>query len=120
MITVIAGLVEHSAAEKHAEDLLWVNFLLESVLAEATAAARGLPAGLTVARFLSGHIIHSTLFRIGETGIRGGYFLECICGLWCLILIRMQLDSQFLVRLLDVILLCVLSDTENLIVVPLA
>ena len=83
--------MEHAAAEEHSKDLLWVNFLLESVLAEATA--RVVPLWLTVAWLLSCHVVDLALLRISETSVRGGYFLERVCSLWRLILIGMQLNG---------------------------
>ena len=83
--------MEHAATEEHSKDLLRINLLLESVLAEATT--RVVSLGLTVAWLLSCHVVDLALLRISETSVRGGYFLERVCRLWRLILVGMQLDG---------------------------
>ena len=46
-----------------------------------------------------------------------GDFFKCIFGFWSLVFIRMELHSEFAVRLLDIILRGRARDAEDFIVV---
>lgn len=120
MVTVAARLMEHAAAEEHAEDLLRVNLLLEPVLAEAASAAGRVTRGLAVAWLLASHVVYFALLGVCQACISSGDFLERVCGLRRLILVWMQLDREFLVGLLDVVLLRTLGHAEYLVVITLA
>jgi hypothetical protein len=103
---------EKSSSKKHFKYLLRVDFLLKLTLSKILSSVARLSS-----RLFSSQIIHLSFFRIGQTSIGSTDFLESIGSLGSSILIRMELNGQFLVLFLDFVLRSVFLDFQNVIVI---
>ena len=66
------------------------------------------------------HVIALAFFVVREHGVSFRYVFELLFGARLLVPIRMVLQSELAVNILDLFLTCVLLNTENLIIVALA
>jgi len=112
-----AAMVVHASSEEHVENLLRVDLVFKVVLPVMTSASAG--RLLLITRLLTRDIIDPALLRVSQAGIGSTDLLEGFTGLRGMVLIRVELDSQFLVGLLDLILLGVSLHSQNLVVVLL-
>ena len=95
------------SAKEHSEDVIRVELILSELLV--------IPLSEVIFRPML--IVDLALLRIVQASKRGTDLLEGIGGLWRSILIWVELQGKLLIGLFQFVLICALSNAQNLIVI---